>query len=415
MVSHNDRFAHLEDAMNARFDDLTATASSMNNDILQIRRILIDNLIQENKHLHKRVRSIEDRMIKMERQINCTEQNNRKSNVEIEGIPSKIGHNDLKSIVARLLNHLSNSNITEGDIEAVHRINVKKQPQPTIVRMKRNLLDEIKSKEGRSKLKGIAEKMGFDRGTKIYVNDNLSPNMRNLAYNARILKRSKLIEDTWFANAAVRIRLTPGASPVKVTHEEDLFKLFPNFQGFSFDCDFFSRIREDNEIDDYDHLDGYSLHTPSDGDVEDNDEVEKSEDENVEEEADKEKSEQVHKEWSVSSLHSTEMEQDDLTGDDRHPMEPTGEQPTAPADPSVANQPSKEEVQQHSSTTEVKGSHVNAISSVPPPLEEIPPSLVAEGNADLSSSKKKKKKKSTKDKDVAPPNITRSIAKSLTL
>ena len=144
--------------------------------------------------------------------------------------------------------------------------------------------------------------------------------------------------------------------------------------------------------------------------------MEKSEDDNVEEEDDKEKSEQVHKEWSVSGLHSTEIEQEeDLTGDKCHPTEPTDEQPTAPADPSIANQPSKEEVQQPSSSTEVKGSHVNAISSVPPPLEEIPSSLVAEENADLSGSKRKKKKKNTKDKDVAPPNITRSIAKSLTL
>ena len=44
------------------------------------------------------------------------------------------------------------------------------------------------------------------------------------------------IDDTWFSNAAVRVKV--GHKTHKVTHEMDLIKLAPNFQEFSFDTDF---------------------------------------------------------------------------------------------------------------------------------------------------------------------------------
>ena len=221
-MDSSDRFSHLEKLinnsttqLNSRFDalqhDLAATkdsithqSSKLNDDVSQMRRIVIDNLMKQNRLLQNRVMNTESRLVKLERQVNCTEQNNRKNNIEIEGIPANVSDERLKSVVADLLNRIVDRQIREDDIEAVHRLFSKRQPQPTIVRMRRNLIDEVKSKDAKSKLKGISKLMKFPLGTQIYINDNLSPSMKNLAYNARLLKTHKLVEDVWFSNAAVR-------------------------------------------------------------------------------------------------------------------------------------------------------------------------------------------------------------------
>jgi hypothetical protein len=94
--------------------------------------------------------------------------------------------------------------------------------------------------------------MGFPRGTKLFINDHQSPNMRTLSYNARMLKRDGLVAETWFSNAAVRIKLTPTSKPIKLTHERDFVDHFPTYRGFTFDMDFYDRLREDADIEKYD-------------------------------------------------------------------------------------------------------------------------------------------------------------------
>ena len=224
--------------------------------ILSMRRIIIDNLVRDNRHLHTRVRSLEDRLLKLEKQMNTTEQNQRKNNVEIAGIPANIGDGMLRSTVANIINHVTVSEVTEADIEATHRLFSKKSPKPTIVRIKRNLIDEIKSKDNKEKIKEIPTKLGFPNGTRIFFNDNQSPNMKELAFNARLLKTQGKISDTWFSNAAVRIRCFDEDKARKITHKQDLYNLFPNFSDFTFDREFYQRIEEDKEIDRYDDLEG---------------------------------------------------------------------------------------------------------------------------------------------------------------
>ena len=75
--------------------------------------------------------------------------------------------------------------------------------------------------------------------------------MRSLAYNARLLKSAGYIVDTWFSNAAVRVKVNPTSKPIKITHEKDLVDKFPTFDNFTFDMDFYRRIQDDEDIDLY--------------------------------------------------------------------------------------------------------------------------------------------------------------------
>ena len=213
-------------------DQITVSANEIKDDLLAIRGTVIENLRQENRTLQRSVSILYERLINVERQANQTEQNNRKSNLEIEGIPATVTHGHLKTVVTNILNYVADSEITERDIEAVHRLHSKSPSKPTIVRMQRNLIDECKLKVNKSKLKSIPGSIiNLPTGVRLYINDNQSPNMRQLAYNARLLKRGGLIADTWFANAAVRIK-RHDSKIIKVTHEIDLFDEFPTFCWF---------------------------------------------------------------------------------------------------------------------------------------------------------------------------------------
>ena len=465
MDSEADRFDHLEtlitskfDVINSRFDalqhDLSSTkdtitqqSTKLNDDVAQMRRVVIDNLMKQNTQLQKRARDTESRLIKLERQVNCTEQNNRKNNIEIDGIPANVTDEQLKSVVADLLNRIVDRRIQEDDIEAVHRLYSKHQPRPTIVRMRRNILEEVKSKEARSKLKGIAKLMKFPNGTKIYINDNLSPAMKSLAYNARLLKHYKMIEDTWFSNAAVRIRRCRGDEALRITHEEDLFKAFPEFEYFSFDCEIYQRIRDEDDMEAFDDLEGWF----SD---EDNDDDDSSEDDEEEED----KSGHSEDKGSPPALATPPIS--DITTPGREGGDPptsavkttssdevdntntgatmtSGTANAAPPDcdlnSEVPEMPDLEEIDQtqttQSTTVETStepektaspmdnGTPVIEVDETFTPTAKLP-SLNWNQSPLLPDIKLKKKNRNSKSipslkSDGAPPNVTRSVAKSL--
>ena len=98
------------------------------------------------------------------------------------------------------------------------------------------------------------ETCGLPPGTKLFINENLSPIMRELSYNARLLVKDKRIESTWFSNASVRLKMLDG-SVAKVFHETDLYARFPDFNNSTFDTNFCNRVIEDDR-DAYDDLAG---------------------------------------------------------------------------------------------------------------------------------------------------------------
>lgn len=262
---------NIEVGINSRLDELqkdfnetkqtlqsqiTESSERITQDIANMRGVIINNLVRENRRLQTTVSSLVERVIKVEKQANETEQHNRKCNIEIAGIPAIFVQNrqedKLKPIAAKILNHLADSDISENDLEAVHRIKSKTSPFPTIVRMKRNLVDEVKTKENKKKLSTVAATLELPEGTKIFINENLSRNMKSLSYNARLLKREGLIADTWFANAAVRIKKID-ESVVKVSHEHELYEMFPDFH-FSFDTSLYVPETEAEDEEDMNRL-----------------------------------------------------------------------------------------------------------------------------------------------------------------
>ena len=176
------------------------------------------------------------------RQLNQVEQNHRKSNIEINGIPDDVDNESLKAAVVRIVNYVTDGNFTTGDVEACHRLGARFSPKPTIVRMRRNILETVKTNS--KKLKNVDVALNFRKGTRIFIQDNQSPTMKKLAFNARCLKDEGVIQDTWFSNAAVRIKAAGKVH--KVTHEMDLIKIAPKYGDFSFNTTFGCRVLYEN-------------------------------------------------------------------------------------------------------------------------------------------------------------------------
>ena len=184
-------------------DVVSKSTKELNDAIFHVRNHVLSILREENVTLRNRVYTLEARLIKVEKQLNRVEQNNRKSNFELDGIPQSVGQDELAPTVVNIVNAISEKKIELNDVEAVHRLQSKRNPQPVIVRMKRNFIDSVH--KNKKKLKDVAGTLNLS-GTGIFVNHNISPTMKSIQFNARNLLKDGLISDVWFSNMAVRIK-----------------------------------------------------------------------------------------------------------------------------------------------------------------------------------------------------------------
>ena len=207
-------------------------ADELKDDILQIRNVMIENLVEENKKLWLKVSHLEAKVIGNERYMHKMDQHSRKVNMEIEGIPESVDQSSLKKTAVDIFHHAGIAPVTEADIEVIHRLKSKRSPPTTILKAKRDFLEKVFAQ--RKSIVTVGTKLGFGQDVKLYVNCNLCPAYSNLAYNCRLLRKEGLIKNTWSTNGTVKIETVEGGIKV-ITHEADLVKRFTDFGGFSFD------------------------------------------------------------------------------------------------------------------------------------------------------------------------------------
>ena len=64
--------------------EIASYSFQINESISNMRQVIIDNLVRENRELSKAVKMLHERVVKTERQVNTTEQNNRKNNFSVK-------------------------------------------------------------------------------------------------------------------------------------------------------------------------------------------------------------------------------------------------------------------------------------------------------------------------------------------
>ena len=100
--------------MASRFDGL-------DNELLNVKNVIIKNLRVENECLRKKVNVLENKVLTLESKHNSLEQYGRRNNIEIRGIPDNVRDQNLEEKVVDISNKIS-VDVSPKDIEACHRV-----------------------------------------------------------------------------------------------------------------------------------------------------------------------------------------------------------------------------------------------------------------------------------------------------
>jgi len=231
-----DALVSLEEKIDLGNKDLVSIKtdiSDIKDELINIKEVVIQNLIRENERLKERVEELEgrskyaeDRLVTAEIHSYSLEQYDRRNNIEIQGIPNNIINEELEGKVIEIFKAID-IDITSYDIEDCHRLG-HDSPKTTIVRFV-NRRDCKTALITRKKLKTAnLEDIGLT--SPIFLNENLSPNNSRLAFKCRQLKRAKLCTSTWSMSGMIYLHRTINEKPKKILHDCTLTELYPDFK-----------------------------------------------------------------------------------------------------------------------------------------------------------------------------------------
>ena len=193
-----------------------------------------NRLIEANSQIEY----LSDTIVKLEKSVFNGLQHSRKSNIEIDGIPSEIG-DDSEKLEAAALKILKAIGVDcqPMDIEAIHRLPARVGVKPTIIRFN-NRKTAAAARSNKSKLKDLKSLNldidGLTDQSAIYIKPSLCPYYKTLSYNCRLLKRAKLIQNAIVDDEGVIKIKTLSNTYIKINHESELKSRFNEFKDFSF-------------------------------------------------------------------------------------------------------------------------------------------------------------------------------------
>ena len=199
------------------------------NDISLLQKT-VEDLCKKNVELESSLavsKNVNDQLLKrvvdLERQTNANSQYSRRECLEISGIPKKVDDDNLEAKVCEIFSSID-VEVSTDRVEACHRLKNNR----TIIKFS-NRKDCVKVLKNRSKLK-VSDKtvLGFDKDTKIYVNESLCPAYRFLLWKVRQLMDGKKVYSYWTFNGIIKIKISDVGKIHAITHIADLKELFPN-------------------------------------------------------------------------------------------------------------------------------------------------------------------------------------------
>ncbi|XP_054290921.1 uncharacterized protein LOC129005905 [Macrosteles quadrilineatus] len=181
---------------------------------------LINELIQENKSLNKKV-------LELEQKVEDMEQYSRANTLEIHGIPYQKGE-DVIGVVKEVGKALD-LNIADTMIDACHRLGKdlgpNNKPPGIIVKFVRRSDKEEMLRKRRIKNTLSTRHLNLAMDQPVYINEALSPARRRLFAAARQVKRDKHYKYLWVRGGKIFLRKEESAAVIHVRCQADLDKL----------------------------------------------------------------------------------------------------------------------------------------------------------------------------------------------
>ena len=111
-----------------KMEKLTENHTKISTDLEELKNVIIQNLVESNKKLQNTIKTLQNKVEKMEKrekemsvQIEKQNQYGRRNNIEISGVMNEIKDEELEEKVIEILDKID-VKATKEDIEACHRL-----------------------------------------------------------------------------------------------------------------------------------------------------------------------------------------------------------------------------------------------------------------------------------------------------
>ena len=150
--------------------NLMQNITNLKDEVINLKDIIIKNFQDENKRLKTKVNVLENKIIDLKIQNNNVDQQSRRNNVEISGIPQSVSDNQLEEKVVDIFKAID-VNITTNEIEAFHRLGKKKKNVIVRVISRKHCLKALRNKK---KLKSIDKNAVGISNANLFISENLT-------------------------------------------------------------------------------------------------------------------------------------------------------------------------------------------------------------------------------------------------
>lgn len=194
------------DAFSEKYDELLAKLDASNK--------TIDQLQRRTHELEVRLTCRDKELEELKSTVANLEQYSRSKNIEIHGIEETV-REDLIEVIRSVATKINLEPPSRSDLEAIHRLKTGAGKIPPII---------VRFKEREVRNLWISKRNALRR-EKVYINDNLSKQIKQLRWNTKKAATEKGYKFVWVHNGRVLVRKTEGAAVIQITSDRDLTKL----------------------------------------------------------------------------------------------------------------------------------------------------------------------------------------------
>ncbi len=207
-----DSLNNLQQSTEVSLEQLEGTVESISSDD-------IEKLSELQQRTYSKLCTVEDdnqsAQDNMKVKVDQLEQDSKEKNLRLVGIQEEENEN-LKSKVVEVLNNKMNlKHITTRNIDDAYRMGKQKSTGPRDIILK-FLERSTKNEVYRSRLKMARE------DNPIYINEDITTRRSKLFYDARKMKKSGKLHNTWTQNGNIMIKIFESSTPQPVTSYSDL-------------------------------------------------------------------------------------------------------------------------------------------------------------------------------------------------
>lgn len=166
-----------------------------------------------------------NKIVSLENRVNELEQYSRGRNIEIKGVEESPNEN-LKQVVVKIANKLGEAEITEKDIDIVHRVGNMNNRSP------KDIIVQFKDRESRNKMLSkkkrrvvSSEVTGGRNDDTVYLNEHLTPFNKQLFWEAKIKSKECNYRFVWSKDGKIFVRKNEKDRAYRIRNEEDLKKI----------------------------------------------------------------------------------------------------------------------------------------------------------------------------------------------